>query len=202
MEWEHACISGKALAFGAILCSILGCWPLSGYGQNDPLRHGYALVIGSWAYRDSQWPRIDDVQLQIRQPEAALKPHFDDVKVLTNPSFEQLFPPDLRFLGTRGNNKMMLDFLFTYGGHGYTEVNSSRNDNRGYITGVDTPYVDGTQTGFADARVRALSMEGIRGLVSDVNARQLLFIFDSCFAGTVFSARSPSRPPGQLSDND
>jgi hypothetical protein len=190
-----------ARAFGTVLCFILACWPFSVFGQADPLRHGYAMIIGSWAYRDSRWPRIGDVQLQIRQLEAALKPHFDDVKLLTNPSFDQLNTGLQQFLRARGNNDDARLFIY-YGGHGYTEINSSRNEYRGYITGVDTPYVDGTQGSFADARVKALSMEGIRGLVTDVNARQLLVILDSCFAGTVFSARSPSMPLGQLSESD
>jgi hypothetical protein len=175
-------------------------WSFPAVGQDDPLRHGHALIVGTWEYSDPQWPRLDDVHLQIQQLEVALKPHFDDVQLLLNPTFDQLDAGLRRFLRTLGNDDNARLFIY-YAGHGYTEVNSGRNEYRGYITGADTPYVDGTQSSFAAARVKALSMEAVRGLVSDVNARQVLFVFDSCFAGTIFAARSPA-PHRQLSNDD
>jgi CHRD domain/Caspase domain len=169
--------------------------------QDDPLQHGYALIIGTWAYSDQRWPRLDDISLQIQQLKIAFTPHFDEVQLLPNPTFEQLDVGLRQFLRTRGNQDNARLFIY-YAGHGYTETNLSRNEFRGYITGSDTPYVDDSPRSFAAARVKALSMEAVRGMVSDVNARQVLFIFDSCFAGTVFTARSPSNAPGQLSEND
>lgn len=52
------------------------------------------------------------------------------------------------------------------------------------------------------ARLKAISMEEVRGIVTDVNALQVLFIFDSCFSGTIFAARSPSASRGPLTKDD
>jgi hypothetical protein len=32
---------------------------------DDPLRHGHALLIGNSHYRDSRWPQLDDIPLQL-----------------------------------------------------------------------------------------------------------------------------------------
>jgi outer membrane protein OmpA-like peptidoglycan-associated protein len=133
--------------------------------------------------------------------QAALSPHFDDVRMLLNPTYDQLNGGLQNFLHVLGNADDARLFIY-YAGHGYTEVNTSRNEYRGYITGSDTPYADGSPGGYAVARVKAISMEAIRGMVTDVNARQLLFVFDSCFAGTVFAARSPSPAPTRMSQDD
>ena len=145
--------------------------------QDDPLRHGYALLIGNWAYSDFRWPPLADIQMQLTQLKSTLGAHFDDVQVLPNPTFTQLDRELRAFLRLRGNDNDARLFIY-YAGHGYTETDLSRNEQRGYITGTDTPFVDGSQESFSAARLAAISMEAIRGMVSDVNARQILWIFD------------------------
>ena len=195
------CVAAVRRVVAATILLTAMALSVPGYAQDDPLRHGDAMIIGTWAYSDARWPRLDDIRLQIDQLRSGLEAHFDAVQVLSNPTFDQLDSGLRRFLRIRGNDENAR-LLIYYAGHGYTEVDLGRNESRGYITGSDTPYVDGSQRGFAAARARALSMEAIRGMVSDVNARHLLFIFDSCFAGTVFTARSPSRELGRLAESD
>jgi Caspase domain len=189
------CVAAVRRVVAATILFTAMALSVPGYAQDDPLRHGDALIIGTWAYSDARWPRLDDIRLQIDQLRSGLKAHFDAVQVLSNPTFDQLDSGLRRFLRIRGNDENAR-LLIYYAGHGYTEVDLGRNESRGYITGSDTPYVDGSLQGFAAARARALSMEAIRGMVSDVNARHLLFIFDSCFAGTV----SPPALPQENSD--
>jgi hypothetical protein len=184
-----------------LICSLLFMSPVSVAAQNDPLLHGYALLIGTSAYSDSRWPPLADVNLQVQQLKSALDPHFDEVQVLPNPTFHDLDRGLRDFLRLRGNGDTARLFVY-YAGHGYTETDLSRNELRGYITGRDTPFPDGSAKGFSAARTKAVSMEAVRGMVSDVNARQVLIVFDSCFAGTVFTARSPSSPPPRLSDDE
>jgi hypothetical protein len=179
----------------------MASWTVPLSGQDDPLSHGHALIIGTWGYSDPRWPRLDDIQLQVRRLQMMLKPHFDTVQLVENPTFDQLDSELRLFTRVLGNRDDSRLFIY-YAGHGYTEIDSSRNEYRGYITGADTPYVDGSNSSYAAARVKALSMEAVRGIVSDANARQLLFVFDSCFAGTVFTSRSPSSVPSRLSDVD
>jgi hypothetical protein len=193
-------ILSKCRAVTYLLCLTI-TWAAPVLGQDDPLRHGYALIIGTSDYTDSRWPPLTDVKLQTLDLRKALRPHFDDVKPLQNPTFAELDAGLRGFLRTFGNSGDARLFIY-YAGHGYTEVSADRNEYRGYITGSDTPFVDGTQGSFAAARVKAISMEAIRGMVTDTNARQVLFLFDSCFAGTVFAARAPSTPLGRLSQSD
>jgi hypothetical protein len=78
--------------------------------------------------------------------------------------------------------------LIYYAGHGYTEI--QRNENRGYITGIDTPHLDGTLQGYNGARLKAISMTEIRAPLERAPAKSILFIFDSCFSGTIFTNRA------------
>jgi peptidylprolyl isomerase len=191
----------KSWKIGLIFCLIVTARPASGVAKEDPLRHGYALIIGAWAYDDPRWPRLGDIKLQIKQLQTGLAPHFDGVELLSNPSFDQLDIGLRRFLRNHGNDEKARLFIY-YAGHGFTELNAMRNEYRGYVTGIDTPYVDGSTPSIVSARVKALSMEAIREIVSDVDARQVLFVFDSCFAGTIFTARSASEASGPISDAD
>jgi Caspase domain len=117
-----------------------------GYALDDPLRQGDALIIGTWAYSDARWPRLDDIRLQVDQLRFGLESHFDAVQVLSNPTFDQLDSGLRRFLRIRGNDENAR-LLIYYAGHGYTEVDLGRNESRGYITGSDTPCVDGSAQG-------------------------------------------------------
>jgi TPR repeat protein len=165
--------------------------------SNDPLRHGHALLIGNSHYRDRGWARLDDIPQQLRALEKGLTPHFDTVQVEEDLETEQLRQKINSFLRTYGNDSDARLFIY-YAGHGYTEVIRERNENRGYITGIDTPKIDFTPQSFASARPRAISMAEIRAPVEDVLAKHILFVFDSCFAGTIFTNRSANEPPRPL----
>jgi hypothetical protein len=143
---------------------ILALGTPSAFADNDPLIHGHALVVGTWAYSDPRWPPLNDIRLQTVELRSALEPHFDDVQVLQNPGFAELYSGIQSFLRTLGNDTTARLFIY-YAGHGYTEVDPSRNEYRGYITGSDTPFVDGSTRAFDKAREKALSMEAIRGMV-------------------------------------
>jgi hypothetical protein len=108
----------------------------------DPLRHGHALLIGNSNY--SNWPRLDDVPLQLSELAAGLKSHFDTVEVVRDLKIEPLRQKINGFLRSYGNNPDARLFIY-YAGHGYTEPILQYNENRGYITGIDTPPVDGSQ---------------------------------------------------------
>jgi hypothetical protein len=104
------------------------------------------------------------------------------------------------FVRTHGNDNNARLFIY-YAGHGYTEVIRERNEYRGYITGIDTPKIDSTPEAFNAARSRAIPMAEIRGLLEVALAKHILFVFDSCFSGTIFTNRAPYNPPGPLPDN-
>jgi hypothetical protein len=165
----------------------------------DPLRHGHALLIGNSHYSDPSWPQLDDIPLQLLTLQKGLKGHFDSIEVISNLKAKELREKINDFVRTYGNENDARLFIY-YAGHGYTEIIRERNENRGYITGVDTPAVDGTARGYAAARLKAISMGELRGSLEDVVAKSILFLFDSCFAGTIFTDRGVDALPPLTND--
>jgi hypothetical protein len=122
---------------------------------DDPLRRGHALLIGISRYRDPSWTQLVDIPLQLAQLEKGLKDHFDTVKVVQDLEAVPLLATINDFARAYGNDSNAR-LLIYYAGHGYTEI--QRNENRGYITGIDTPHSDGTQRAYDAARLKAISM--------------------------------------------
>jgi hypothetical protein len=114
---------------------------------------------------------------------------------------EQLRQKINSFLRSYGNERNARLFIY-YAGHGYTEEILERNENRGYITGIDTPWHRGTAAGYNAARPLAISMPEIKGPVATVLAQHILVVFDSCFAGTIFTTRAGDEPPRNLTPDE
>jgi hypothetical protein len=161
----------------------------------DPLRHGHALLIGNSNY--SNWPRLDDVPLQLDELATGLKSHFDTVEVVKDLKIEPLRQKINDFLRSYGNDSNARLFIY-YAGHGYTETVLQYSEQRGYITGIDTPALDGSQRAWAAARTNAMSMKEILVPLAEVFAKHILIVFDSCFAGTIFLARDGNAVPQEL----
>jgi Caspase domain len=156
--------------------------------SDDPLQHGHALLIGNSHY--TGWAQLDDIPFQVGALQRGLKGHFDSVDVALDLETEKLRRTIKDFLQKYGNDTNARLFLY-YAGHGYTEVIPERNENRGYITGIDIPRIDsGTQEAYDAARLKAITMADIRTLLEDARAKSILFVFDSCFAGTIFTDRA------------
>jgi TPR repeat protein len=158
---------------------------------DDPLRRGHALLIGNSHYRDPSWARLDDIPSQLLQLEKGLRDHFDTVQVAQDLEAKALLGKINDFIREYGNDSNAR-LLIYYAGHGYTEL--QRNENRGYITGIDTPHLDGTQQAYTAARLKAISMAEIRAPLERAPAKSILLLFDSCFAGTVFTNRAGNDP--------
>ena len=154
--------------------------------SDDPLRHGHALLIGNSHYR--AWPQLVDVPLQLDELAEGLKIHFDTVDVARDLETAPLRQKINTFLRSYGNDSNARLFIY-YAGHGYTEPILAYNEMRGYITGIDTPTVDGSSQGYDKARLKAISLTEIRSPMAEVLAKHILFVFDSCFAGTIFTSR-------------
>ena len=85
-------------------------------------------------------------------------PDFDTVEVAPNLDSRNLREAITHFLQTYGNNQDERLFIY-YAGHGYDEIIGDRNELRGYITGIDTPRIDGTPRAY-DAAAPRLSPWG------------------------------------------
>nr|VFJ72975.1 MAG: Sulfatase-modifying factor enzyme 1 [Candidatus Kentron sp. FW] len=155
------------------------------------LRYGasYALLIGVSDYkRHSGWKDLDSIPGELDRVAKALKSvGFQKVVRVDNPDDEQLHGAFEKFkddYGFHESNRL----LFFFAGHGYTD-----EDGAGYLVPADAPNPRKDRPGFFR---KALAMSQILAWARQIKARHALFLFDSCFSGSVFRERSlPEEPP-------
>ena len=141
----------------------------------------YALVVGVSDYTNG-WPDLREVVNDTRDVKAALEQHGFIVTIVENPTAAQLENAMKDFIATRGlgaENRL----LFYFAGHGYTQK-KAYGANMGYIVPSDVPLPDKDQAGFLR---KAISMENFNSYAREINAKHVLFIFDSCFSGSIFA---------------
>ena len=148
----------------------------------------YALVIGVSEYTNG-WPVLESINTEVSEVQYALEQNgFDDVRVVMNPDSEALqaaFETFIDDYGFDADNRL----LFFFAGHGYTR----KNGEKGYLVPADAPNPNVDLSGFLR---KALTMTEIISLSKIIEAKHALFLFDSCFSGTVFKTRAlPSTPP-------
>jgi hypothetical protein len=194
-------LSLVAIVLGALIASANHADAQRSPIADDPLLHGHALLIGNSHYTDRRWPTLDDVPLQLVNLRNALLRHFDTVDVRQDLGADQLRQTIGHFVRTYGNVSDARLFIY-YAGHGYTETITQFSEIRGYITGIDTPSLRAeTASAYDAARPLSMSMLEIRSLLNEVLARHVLFVFDSCFTGTIFTARSADDRPKTLTQD-
>ena len=163
-------------------------------GQPSQRLYGesHALVIGASNYR-AGWSNLPGVQRDTQAVAALLRQQGFVVTVVNDPTRDQLDNALRSFAagpGQKADNRLLVYFA----GHGHT-LTSSAGSRLGYIVPVDAPRPDRNPGGF---RLQAYSMESIEVIARQMEARHVLFIFDSCFSGTIF--RSRSGIPDSISD--
>jgi formylglycine-generating enzyme required for sulfatase activity len=147
----------------------------------------YALVIGQSDYA-SGWDDLNSIPDELDDVESVLKSQGFVVERHSNLNFHQLNNSFRKFIDNYGldkNNRL----LFFYSGHGYSrKVNGN---SKGYIVPVDAPnpYVD--IKGFAR---KAVEMEQVVTWAKRIESKHALFLFDSCFSGTVLKTRDALVP--------
>nr|VFJ48670.1 MAG: Formylglycine-generating enzyme, required for sulfatase activity, contains SUMF1/FGE domain [Candidatus Kentron sp. DK] len=79
-----------------------------------------------------------------------------------------------------------IQHLFFFSGHGHTRDNG----NKGYLVPVDAPNPNRDEKGFVR---KAFAMVDVLALARRIESRHALFLFDSCFSGTVFKQKALPR---------
>ena len=151
----------------------------------------HALLIGISDYT-AGWPKLESVPHEINKVEAALKKRgFHVVKVM-NPTSDELNEAFEDFIDTYGfdeGNRL----LFFFSGHGHTR----KGGKKGYLVPADAPDPRDDEKGFAR---KAIGMNQILTWSREIEAKHALFLFDSCFSGTVFKAKALPQIPPNISD--
>ncbi len=148
----------------------------------------YALLIGAADYQNNAWPDLESVPGELARVESVLQDQGFTVEKHLNPTGQELEGLYEEFLDRYGYDTPNR-LVFFYSGHGWT----SKNNKRGFIVPVDAPDPVKQKRDF---RAKALSMTRILAGARDAEANHVLYLFDSCFSGTIFKTKAlPKEPP-------
>ena len=167
--------------------------PVGRAGERVALYSGsYALVVGVNQYdAKAVWGSLDSIPRELAEVEAALRETgFSVIVPLRNPTGDQLRTAVADFIQRYGYDRNAR-LVFFFAGHGY----SLDNGDKGYFLPRDTPDPKVDEPGF---RRTALYMQQVATWAQDLTAKHALFVFDSCFSGSIFRTRS-NHVPEQIS---
>ena len=143
--------------------------------------NSYALVIGVSEYKTL--PNLPGVKKDIAAVKKALEEHGFHVTLVENPTdrseLDQVF---INFINTHGQ-KQDDRLLFYFAGHGHT-LRTTYGGEMGYIVPADAPNPNQDEDGF---RATALDMQMIEVYAKRIQSKHALFVFDSCFSGSIFA---------------
>ena len=164
-------------------------------GQKIQLyKDSYALVVGNGNYTNG-WDPLDGALKDVEEVMVALEKHGFHVtlkKDLTKAKFDRAFAEFVLESGADANNRL----LFYYAGHGYTRK-SATGENLGYLVMVDAPVPEKDKVGF---ELESIPMESLVTQAEKILAQHVLFMFDSCFSGTILNVRDRIIPPEGILD--
>ncbi|MCK5716011.1 MAG: caspase family protein, partial [Thiomargarita sp.] len=154
--------------------------------------NSYALIIGQQNYSHG-WSSLDSVHGEVATVEAVLKEqgfivekHLD----LDSNHLEITYSNFIKKYGFQPHHRL----LFFFSGHGYSRFEGKK----GYIVPIDAPLPFDQESEFLQ---KALSMNKIRALATEIEAKHALFLFDSCFSGTLFKDKAAStKAPAYITD--
>ncbi|MEA3348663.1 MAG: SUMF1/EgtB/PvdO family nonheme iron enzyme, partial [Pseudomonadota bacterium] len=150
----------------------------------------YALIFGASEYV-AGWPKLPSVIGETNKIETALKANGFAVRRILNPDGARLKSEFERFKNDYGysqDNRLLIFFS----GHGY----SRKQGDKGYLVPVDAPDPRRDETGFLR---KALPMSQVLAWCRQIEAKHALFLFDSCFSGTIFKSKALPKVPPHIS---
>ena len=166
-------------------------------GKEIPLyKDSYALVVGNGTYTNGWDPLLGALE-DVIDVAAALKTHGFQVTLktdLTKAEFERAFAEFVHNAGQDKDNRL----LFYYAGHGSTEKTASGTE-LGSLVMVDAPLSQ--KMNRALFALRSVDMKSLVTGAERIHSRHVLFVFDSCFSGTILNVRSQLETPESISDN-
>ena len=152
-------------------------------------KHSYALVVGNGNYLKKDWDSLPGAIEDAGKVANALERQGFEVILKTDlkrNSFSRVFNEFALTYGKDRDNRL----LFYYAGHGYTRKMATKDD-LGYLVMVDAPDPEKDPVGFSLASV---DMQSMVTQAKMINSRHVLFIFDSCFSGTILNLRDRITP--------
>lgn len=150
-------------------------------------KDSHALVLGVADY-SAGWPKLPSVIEETKQIEQALIAKGFSVALVLNPDDEAMqnsFKTFIQEYGYDRDNRL----LFFFSGHGY----SRKKGAKGYLVPTNAPDPRKDEKGFLR---KALPMNQVLAWCRQIEAKHVMFLFDSCFSGTIFKTKAlPEIPP-------
>ncbi len=143
----------------------------------------HALIIGVSDYTNG-WSKLAGVKEDVTEVQRALEDNGFEVQLLEDPDKQQLEVTIEDFIFEKGadpENRL----LIYYAGHGHTKT-LGYGGEMGYLVPADAPLPKkGRDIAFQRS---VMSMQEIEVYAKNTSAKHVLFMFDACFAGSVFLA--------------
>jgi formylglycine-generating enzyme required for sulfatase activity len=159
-------------------------------GQQKELysQQSYALVIGNSVY--DKWNALPGVEEDIAAVTKALESQGFVVDIARNLKSKSLRDKVEAFIQNWGYDKDRRIVIY-FAGHGDTQ-RALDGRKQGYIIPTDAPRFSQNPKEF---RQLAISMNIVEAWAKTIQSMHALFVFDSCFAGTLVTRSDISFPP-------
>ena len=144
-------------------------------------QQSHALLIGVSDYTEG-WPDLRSIPAELDQLEAVLRAQEFNVQRLRNPNRNELRAGVREFIDQYGydaDNRLLIFFS----GHGHSE------GDKGFLVPVNAPLPSSKRL----FRRNVIPMSDFMNWARDIETRHALFMFDSCFSGSIFKSRNPPR---------
>lgn len=144
-------------------------------------KDSYALVVGVSDYNNG-WPDLPNTINDAMKVKEILERHGFQVTLEMNPTHHELKQTIDNFIFNNGifeDNRL----LFYFAGHGYS-MDMSYGGKLGYIVPSDAPLPQYNKASFMK---KAISMQEFDNQARQIQAKHVLYIFDSCFSGSIFA---------------
>jgi uncharacterized caspase-like protein len=167
-----------------------GATKIEACGANEDLptyQQSYAIVIGESNYQN--WNKLPGAKADVEAVEKILKELGFTVTKLIDPTWAEFNKAINDYKENHDRNTSR--FVLYFSGHGFTEI--TRIGLRiGYIVPSDAPSPN---MGMGPFSAKAISANLIETIARDISPCHALFVFDSCFSGSIFTAMR-SAPEG------
>ncbi|MGY8853648.1 MAG: caspase family protein [Pseudomonadales bacterium] len=154
-------------------------------GEFRMYSESYALVVGIDEYTQG-WPKLSNAVKDAELIAEALEEKGFEVDLHTNLDSAELMQVFKRFFILKGERPNARLFVW-FAGHGATV------DGEGYLVPADAPVLSEG----ADFKFASLALRDFGTYMRQSGSKHVYAVFDSCFAGTVFSSQR-AMPPAAI----
>jgi TonB family protein len=154
----------------------------------DLYKGSYALVVGNGKYT-AGWDPLPGAEKDAEDVAGFLRKNGFEVALIKNAKREEFLTSLRDFTYKYSQDEDNQVFIY-YAGHGHTKTLAT-GEELGYLVMVDAPVPENDPRGFDD---KSVDMQTIITEAKKMMAKHVLFMFDSCFSGTVLNLRERMMP--------